>query len=107
MKMKNLIQCIDERKPVVVWNPYKINDSLSRDEFIVLTKLRGYTKVVADGKFLTAYQPCITVFGYETLEDHLLIAEEKQLNILATILQDELEMVDHNSHLPLPVVLLR
>jgi hypothetical protein len=90
--MENLIEAITNKKPVVVWNPYETNDTLLRSEFLLIVKLKGYTQLHFDGNWITAYQKDVKVFGNETLEYHLAEAKNKNLNIYAAILEEELRI---------------
>jgi hypothetical protein len=87
--MKNLIECICKQKPVVIWNPYEDNDTLTREEFLVFIKARGYGMIRYEGEWITAYQPEVTVFGYESIDNYIQEANMKGLNIYAALLEDE------------------
>jgi hypothetical protein len=88
--MKHLIESIVKRKPVVVWNPFKENDALTRSEFIALVKVSGYETLEYDGQWITAYQKGIKRFGYETIQQDLVEARVKQLRIYQSILEDDI-----------------
>jgi hypothetical protein len=89
--MKNLITAIATRKPVVVWNPFNANDTLTKEEFLSLIKISKYSTVVFEGAWVIAYQPGVIRFGYETLKLHLKKAIDDSLPVYAAILKDEIE----------------
>jgi hypothetical protein len=88
--MRNLIEAIQSRKPIVIWNPYKSNDTLTSFEFMVMVKIKGYTKIVCNDEWITAYQPSITTFGNETIRKYLDEAKRKKLNVYASLLEAEM-----------------
>jgi hypothetical protein len=88
--MKQLTAAISKQKPIVLWNPYKENDKLTRDEFIALVKAFGYKKVIYNGNWITAYLRADMLEGYESIQFYIKEASEMQLPIYKFILQDDL-----------------
>jgi hypothetical protein len=88
--MKNLIEAIAQKRPIVIWNPFKENDQLSRQEFIGLIKISGYSTLVIDGDWITAYQEGVHTFGHETIREDLAEARALQLHAYASILEEDL-----------------
>lgn len=89
--MNQLLECILEKKPFVVWNPYHDNDGLSKEEFLALVKLSKYQLIEFDGDWVTAYQARVKLIEINDLSKYLQEARERNLHICSALLEDEIE----------------
>ena len=94
--MQDLIASIASKKPVVVWNPFIANDALTKDEFLLLIKLSGYSTVIQDYDWIIAYQPEVKI-AHEPLEKQINDARQMGLDVYAEMLQEELIILNSKS----------
>jgi hypothetical protein len=89
--MENLIEAISKRQAVVVWNPFEDNDTLTRSEFLVLVKIKGYTQIHLEGNWITAYQEGVKIFGNESLKYQIAEVKSKDRSIYTAIQKEEMQ----------------
>ncbi len=77
----------------MIWNPYKDNQGLSKEEFITLAKLSAYAIIVCDGEWITAYQPGIKMHEHLVMSNLLAETRANGLTIPVAILEDEIEKI--------------
>ena len=92
------MQAISSRRPLVIWNPYRDNDTLSRQEFVQLVKIGKYRTLVYEGAWIFAYKDKVTYFGVEELKRELNDAREKKLDLYVFMIEEELEQLAIRTH---------